>query len=153
LKFSAVNQDLSQNALCAFCGTKRKLYLKKHIGYKDALILVVLSVGANFLFWSELDARALVFFALGLTVSEVAVSLRWRLSLRCSQCGFDPLTYLKTQRLACEQVRLVLNEKKGSPLLGDLQLLGRIHQRRRLKIESSKVQNRGEELVKQLEAE
>ena len=35
--------------------------------------------------------------------------------MACSQCGFDPLLYMKSKDKACEQVKIHLEQRKNDP--------------------------------------
>lgn len=55
--------------------------------------------------WFEVDPRAVIIFVLSLAISEIFIQIRWRLSLVCPHCQFDPLVYLKSPDRAAERVR------------------------------------------------
>ena len=67
------------------------------------------------LIWREFDPRALVVFVVFLAIAEVFVQIRWRMSLSCRQCGFDPVIYRKNQEVAVEKVKDHLQRRKMDP--------------------------------------
>lgn len=54
-------------------------------------------------------------FAVFLALTEVFIQLRWRMSVPCRQCGFDPVLYIKDQERAVEKVTLHLKSRKENP--------------------------------------
>lgn len=65
--------------------------------------------------WREGDPRILVIFVVYLAVAEIFVQMRWRMSLSCPHCGFDPVTYKKNVEAAVEKVRVHLLRRKEDP--------------------------------------
>lgn len=65
--------------------------------------------------WQGFDARITVIFVICLALSEVFIRLRWRLSVLCSSCGFDPVLYLKQPAQAAEKVKAHLERRKEDP--------------------------------------
>ncbi len=68
-----------------------------------------------YVLWEGLDPRAGIFFVLFLICSEIFVQARWRLSVICQSCGFDPILYKKNQNQAAQNVKIFLAEKKKNP--------------------------------------
>lgn len=117
---------LVEKVYCAFCRLERTVYTKKTVNWTN----VVLSLGAaglmSFVVWNELDPRAVVLFCTFIAIAEIFVRVRWRLSVRCPHCGFDPVLYKTDIDEAVRQVRERLNEvratggyllKKNNPLM------------------------------------
>lgn len=65
--------------------------------------------------WQAFDPRVIVVFVVCLGVSEVFVKIRWRLSIVCKQCGFDPVLYLKAPDAAAQKVKTQLEKRKEDP--------------------------------------
>lgn len=55
-------------------------------------------------------------------LAEVITQIRRRLSLVCRKCGFDPLLYLKSPKLASERVRAVFESRLKNPNILDKKL-------------------------------
>lgn len=65
--------------------------------------------------WQEFDPRVLIVFVICAAISEVFVKIRWRLSVVCRVCGFDPVLYLKKPELAAEKVKFQLEVRRQDP--------------------------------------
>ena len=65
--------------------------------------------------FQEFDPRVLLIFVVFLALSEVFVQIRWRLTMTCQYCGFDPILYLKDSQLAALKVRKHLDHRKEDP--------------------------------------
>lgn len=65
--------------------------------------------------WQGFDPRVTIVFVMCLVVSEIFIRLRWRLSVLCTQCGFDPVLYLKQPSRAAEKVKLHMDKRKEDP--------------------------------------
>lgn len=56
-------------------------------------------------FWQEINFKFIPFSVTVLGVMEIFIQFRWRLSLPCQKCGFDPLIYIKSPQQAADRVR------------------------------------------------
>lgn len=65
--------------------------------------------------WHEPDARGLVVFAFCSAVAEIVMQMRWRMSLLCPTCGFDPVLYLKDPAKAAAQVKGHMDTRRRDP--------------------------------------
>ena len=65
--------------------------------------------------WQEFDPRAFLFFVFLLAIAECFVQIRWRMTIACPHCGFDPVLYMKDQPKAVEKVKSRLNVRKNNP--------------------------------------
>lgn len=65
--------------------------------------------------WQDFDPRVMIVFVVCLAFSEAFIKLRWRLSMFCSQCGFDPVLYIKHPNKAAEKVKAHLDRRKEDP--------------------------------------
>lgn len=107
--------SVSKKIYCAFCKIPRKAYLKKHVSLINFVLSLLVSVLLMFLFWGEVEPKAAVFFVFLLATSEIFIQIRWRLSVKCPHCGFDPVLYLRDRPALVEKVKLRLEEVKASP--------------------------------------
>ena len=57
----------------------------------------------------------MLIFVILLAISEVFVQLRWRVSMTCTYCGFDPVLYLKNIDCAVAKFKKRLDERKSDP--------------------------------------
>ena len=69
-----------------------------------------------YLLWRGLDARALMVFVFILSVTEFFIQLRWRMSMTCPHCGFDPIIYKQDHEKAAAQVKRHLEKRKNDPM-------------------------------------
>ncbi|MFP5520015.1 MAG: hypothetical protein ACLGGX_08940 [Bdellovibrionia bacterium] len=100
---------------CAFCKSPRRIYRKKTISLLNVGEALAASLGVMFLLWQKFDPRFVLFFAAFLVVGELFIRLRWRTSVLCPHCGFDPVLYLKDSRQAAEKVKNYLAKRKQDP--------------------------------------
>lgn len=73
------------------------------------------SIVVMFALWQEYDPRVIVVWVIGLAISEVFIKIRWRLSVVCRQCGFDPVLYLKQPEVAAQKVKEQLELRRQDP--------------------------------------
>lgn len=131
---------------CAFCKSRRHVYLKKHIDLTNVVAAVLLSAAVTQAYWGQVDPRGLVLFCVVVGISEVMVYLRWRLAVVCKMCGFDPVVYKRSPSQAALRVREFFTQQvdnprfqlSKSPLL-DLHRRQRLQQRKRKEFRSSVV--------------
>jgi hypothetical protein len=95
----------SQRCYCAFCRSHRRIYRKRHVSLVDIGLAALASFLLSSLIWQDFDPRAIVFFAFGLGLAEIAVLLRWRMSIACPRCGFDPVLYKRNPEAAVQRVQ------------------------------------------------
>ncbi len=73
------------------------------------------SVVVMFILWQGFDPRVTVVFVVCVALSEVFVKIRWRMSVVCRACGFDPVLYIKNPTAVLEKVKLQLIRRKEDP--------------------------------------
>lgn len=103
------------NCYCAFCRTPRRMYLKKNIGFANVMYSFIAALIAMYALWQDFDPRFLVIFAVFLAFTETFIQIRWRLSVFCKQCGFDPILYVKNPEAAAEKVTAHLQKRRADP--------------------------------------
>ncbi|MNS83612.1 hypothetical protein D3C72_1174050 [compost metagenome] len=104
-----------KNCYCAFCKTPRRVYRKKSISFLNAFASGAAAAVFMMLMWQQWDPRSIVVFVVCLAISEAFVKIRWRLSMVCRQCGFDPILYIKDVDAASLKVREHLDRRKQDP--------------------------------------
>lgn len=107
---------MKENGYCAFCKSPKKFYSKSSRVFFHIVLALFLGVAFNYLWTLELDPRALFFSVIILFLLEMYQKFRWRLSVICHKCGFDPVLYIKDPSLACEKVKVRLEERQKNPL-------------------------------------
>ncbi|MCB0394299.1 MAG: hypothetical protein KDD25_07055 [Bdellovibrionales bacterium] len=105
---------ISEKVYCAFCGTQKNVYRHRHLTVFNFFETLVLSLVLMYILWESLDFRFLMIWVGTLIVAEVLMQLRWRLSLRCKKCGFDPVVYRRSPGLAAENVKRHLESARNS---------------------------------------
>jgi len=103
------------NCYCAFCRTPRRIYKKRSIGLLNIFYAVAASAVVMYSFWGRFDPRVLMILAVFLAVTETFIQIRWRLSVSCKQCGFDPVLYVKEPEKAAEKVSAHLRKRREDP--------------------------------------
>jgi hypothetical protein len=106
---------LKGRCFCAFCKAERKVYLKKHVDLTNVLAASFLAMAITFSQWGQPDPRGAVIFAVFIAIAEVFVYSRWRASMVCKLCGFDPLVYKRSPEQAASKVRQFYDEKQQDP--------------------------------------
>jgi hypothetical protein len=100
---------------CAFCKSQRRFYPKKNINLYD-IAGAALGTGVTmYAVWQEFMPQAIMIFAFYLAVAECFVQLRWRITLVCRHCGFDPALYVRNSEKALEKVKSHLAHRQKDP--------------------------------------
>lgn len=68
-----------------------------------------------FVLFQEFDPRVLLIFVAFLALAETFVQIRWRLTIVCRHCGFDPVLYLKDSTRAAAKVKIRLDQRRQDP--------------------------------------
>jgi hypothetical protein len=92
------------------------VYTKRHVGFVDVLLAGASAVLAGVIVWQDFDPRVLVFFAVALGGAELFIMFRWRLSVACNRCGFDPVLYKKAPERAAVRVKEYMAKRKDDPI-------------------------------------
>lgn len=108
--------QVSKRCYCAFCRSERVVYSKKHVSLLDVTLALIASALLSLILWQDFDPRAVVFFAIGLALAEMFILFRWRLSISCPKCGFDPVLYKKNSQLAAERVKAHMDRRRTDPI-------------------------------------
>ena len=106
----------SARCFCAFCRSERFVYKKRHVSVVDAFLGAAASLLMSFILWQDFDPRAVAMFAVSLGLAEVFIILRWRLSITCPHCGFDPVVYKKDHEAAAKKVKAHMDKRRQDPL-------------------------------------
>ena len=105
----------TRRCFCAFCRSPRAVYLKKRLSPIDVAFAAAAAGLLSMLVWQELDPRATMFFALGLGLAQIFVMIRWRFSIVCRRCGFDPILYKSSPAKAAARVSEHMRAERASP--------------------------------------
>lgn len=104
-----------KSCYCAFCKVERKVYRFKHLSIVDVLGLILLGVSVTYAVYKTLDPRGLYFIAIFLMVGEAFAQAKWRTSMVCRNCGFDPVIYIRSPEQAGLKIRAFLDTRSESP--------------------------------------
>ena len=104
-----------KQCFCAFCKSPRRIYKKKNINLFNILACALGSALLMLALWQEFDPKVILLFVLFLAITETFLQLRWRLTVVCKQCGFDPVLYLKNSEAAAKKVCARLERRKSDP--------------------------------------
>lgn len=77
--------------------------------------MVVLSYVMTYAIWHQPDIRGLVILGTLLMVGETATQLRWRQSMVCQHCGFDPVIYVRSPELAGAKIKEFMKIRSERP--------------------------------------
>ena len=105
---------LTEKIYCAFCKLQRKVYKTKHLTWTNVLLAFGMSLVLMYGLWQQMDGRVTLIFAINIIVGEIFVYMRWRLSMKCPHCHFDPLLYKSNRPKLVRQVRERLDELRVS---------------------------------------
>lgn len=104
-----------KSCYCAFCKVERKVYAHKHLSLVDIFGLVLLGITVTYAVFKSLDPRGLYFVGLLLMIAEAFAQAKWRTSMVCRNCGFDPVIYVRSPEQAGLKIRAFLDTRAESP--------------------------------------
>lgn len=107
---------MSHEVFCSFCRSRHRVYKKQHVSFINVLLSSLLSgiLGVAW-FWPEINFKFIVLIPFFLLVAELFIHLRWRCSLICPECGFDPILYKKSPEAASLKVQAKLEKRAQDP--------------------------------------
>lgn len=82
----------------------------------ELAVFSLVSIIFTYLVWGEFHFIGLVVFSLLAMMAEVIHRLRWRNSIKCKGCGFDPVMYKNNPEQAAATVKTQLAQRKLDPL-------------------------------------
>lgn len=100
---------------CAFCSLPYRSYKQKHVGWKEVLLATAFSMPLMWMLWQRVHVLGFLMWASVLLFSEVLLRIRWRASIQCGHCGFDPILYKTSPARAAETVKGFLEKRKSDP--------------------------------------
>lgn len=101
----------SQSCFCAFCKVERRVYQQRHLNAINVAFCFLMSGILMYAIWGTADPRGLVIFVTSMMLTEIFIQVRWRLAITCSNCGFDPILYIKDKERACNKVKSFVDHK------------------------------------------
>lgn len=100
---------------CAFCKSERKIYRKRRSDVTNIAWSAFGALVMMFALFHSFDPMVFLFFVSFLISAEIFVQFRWRTSVVCRHCGFDPVLYVKNPAVAAQKVKIRLEERKNDP--------------------------------------
>jgi len=101
---------------CAFCSLPQRIYTKKHINIFEMFGFAAVGVIVTYLVWQDFHWVGVIIFGALAFSAEMTHRLRWRNSITCKNCGFDPITYKRSPDRAAQTVKSFLEQRKEDPL-------------------------------------
>lgn len=105
---------LRKSCYCAFCKIQRKVYVHRHLVLVEVIGLVLLGILMTQVLYQSLDLRGLLIVATLLVVAEIWTQMRWRASMICRNCGFDPVVYMRSPEEAGLKIKAFLEKRSQS---------------------------------------
>lgn len=106
---------LRDHRYCAFCKVLRRVYVKKHIDLTNVVVAASFSAAVTYAVWGAFDPQGLLSFCIALAFAEVFVYLRWRMTITCNLCGFDPILYKRSPVEASARVKEFFKAQVENP--------------------------------------
>lgn len=107
---------MSHSGFCAFCRSPKTYFKRRRLGILNILAALAGAMAFNYLFRHQIDPIVGVIFIGNLFVIETAIQIRWRMSLICHECGFDPVIYKRNPELACQMVKNKIDIRKSDTI-------------------------------------
>ncbi|MEM7646380.1 MAG: hypothetical protein AAF203_05680 [Pseudomonadota bacterium] len=105
----------SEKLICAFCKLSHRVYLKKEVSFFDAVILLFITGLLAFAIWGGPDLRSMLIFMSLAFGFQVFLRMRYRESVKCPHCGFDPILYKQNPKMAADRVNSFVENRKDNP--------------------------------------
>lgn len=105
----------SESRICAFCKLSHRVYLKKEVSVFDATLLMAITALMAIAIWGGPDLRSLLIFISLAFVLQIFLRVRYRESVKCPHCGFDPILYEQDHEKAALQVKSFLESRTNNP--------------------------------------
>lgn len=107
---------MGHKGFCAFCRSPKTYFKRKRIGVVNITVAFICAAAINYIFTHSIDFRVLVIFIAMLFIFELALQVRWRMSLICHECGFDPVIYKRNPELMSQMVKTKTDTRKLDPV-------------------------------------
>lgn len=81
----------------------------------DIMGLVLFGIICTYAVFKSLDPRGLFFVGILLIIGEAFSQAKWRTSMICRNCGFDPVVYIRSPEQAGLKIKAFLDKRADSP--------------------------------------
>ena len=68
----------------------------------------------TYVFYKSFDPRGLIFVGILLLTGEIFSQIKWRASMLCKNCGFDPVLYVRSPEEAGLKIKAFLQKRPDS---------------------------------------
>ena len=89
--------------------------MKREVSFLDTLLMLFITGLLSFAIWDGPDLRSMFLFMGMAFTAQVGLRIRYRESVKCPHCGFDPISYKKDPSQAAERVKKFLEIRKDNP--------------------------------------
>lgn len=108
-------KPISEKILCTFCKLEHRVYVKKEVSVFDVIIMLSVTGLMAFAIWGGPDLRSMLIFMSLAFVLQVFLRVRYRESVKCPHCGFDPILYKQNPEMAAQKVKTYIDARKDNP--------------------------------------
>ncbi len=129
---------MGHKGFCAFCRSPKTYFKKRRLGIINMLVAFICAAAINYIFTHDIDFRVGVIFIANLFVIELALKIRWRMSVICHECGFDPVIYKRNPELMSKMVKAKTDTRRLDPvksLFFPLTIPKRVEPRKRMDLQ------------------
>lgn len=91
------------------------MYRNKHLALTDIIGTVLFGIVLTYVIFKSLDPRGLFIVGTMLIVAEIFSQTKWRTSMICRNCGFDPVVYVRNPEAAGLKIKAFLEKRSESP--------------------------------------
>ena len=105
----------SDKMICSFCKLGHRLYLKKEVSFFDAIIMLFITGLLAYAIWGGPDLRSMIIFMSLAFSFQFFLRMRYRESVKCPHCGFDPILYSQDHEQAAQKVKSFMEKRKNNP--------------------------------------
>lgn len=81
----------------------------------EILGLIFFAIVCTYAVYRTLDPRGLFFVGVLLVMGEAFTQTKWRTSMVCRNCGFDPVLYVRNPEQAGLKIKAFLEKRAESP--------------------------------------
>lgn len=105
----------SERRICVFCKLDHRVYLKKEVSIFDVVVLLAVTGLMAFAIWGGPDLRSMLIFMSMAFILQVFLRVRYRESIKCPHCGFDPILYQQNNEEAAQRVKAFMEKRSDNP--------------------------------------
>ena len=105
----------SESRICVFCKLPHRVYTKNEVSAFDIFLIILVTGLMAYAIWGGPDLRSLLIL-MGLSfITQIFFRVRYRGSVKCPHCGFDPILYKQNPEAAASRVKTHMDQRKNNP--------------------------------------